>query len=116
MVVKLAGCMKDICACCGTGGKRTQTLKLRFLYVTDSTLNPIVGIVVTTSPICSVRLAFAIFLELWRSAILPSVCIVVLSCLHCPALVISIPLCVSFAGSWLVQVRESVSASLSSPI
>lgn len=29
----------------------TQTLKLRFLYVTDSTLNPIVGIVVTTSPI-----------------------------------------------------------------
>jgi hypothetical protein len=31
---------------------RTQTLKLRFLYVTDSTLKPIVGIVVTTSPIC----------------------------------------------------------------
>lgn len=31
--------------------KRTQTLKLRFLYVTDSTLNPMVGIVVTTSPI-----------------------------------------------------------------
>jgi hypothetical protein len=30
---------------------RTQTLKLRFLYVTDSTLKPIVGIVVTTSPI-----------------------------------------------------------------
>ena len=30
----------------------TQTLKFRFLYVTDSTLNPIVGIVVTTSPIC----------------------------------------------------------------
>ena len=29
----------------------TQTLKLRFLYVTDSTLKPIVGIVVTTSPI-----------------------------------------------------------------
>jgi hypothetical protein len=32
-------------------GTRTQTLKFRFLYVTDSTLNPIVGIVVTTSPI-----------------------------------------------------------------
>ena len=32
-------------------GSRTQTLKLRFLYVTDSTLKPIVGIVVTTSPI-----------------------------------------------------------------
>lgn len=31
--------------------KRTQTLKLRFLYVTDSTLKPMVGIVVTTSPI-----------------------------------------------------------------
>lgn len=35
------------------GGERTQTLKLRFLYVTDSTLKPMVGIVVTTSPICS---------------------------------------------------------------
>ena len=34
-------------------GKRTQTLKLRFLYVTDSTLKPMVGIVVTTSPIYS---------------------------------------------------------------
>ena len=33
------------------GGELTQTLKLRFLYVTDSTLKPIVGIVVTTSPI-----------------------------------------------------------------
>jgi hypothetical protein len=33
------------------GGGLTQTLKLRFLYVTDSTLKPIVGIVVTTSPI-----------------------------------------------------------------
>lgn len=32
---------------------RTQTLKLRFLYFTDSTLKPIVGIVVTTSPTCS---------------------------------------------------------------
>src|SRR3954453_3417454 len=31
--------------------QHTQTLKFRFLYVTDSTLNPIVGIVVTTSPI-----------------------------------------------------------------
>jgi hypothetical protein len=30
----------------------TQTLRFRFLYVTDSTLKPIVGIVVTTSPIC----------------------------------------------------------------
>jgi hypothetical protein len=30
----------------------TQTLKFRFWYVTDSTLKPIVGIVVTTSPIC----------------------------------------------------------------
>jgi hypothetical protein len=30
----------------------TQTLKFKFLYVTDSTLKPIVGIVVTTSPIC----------------------------------------------------------------
>ena len=44
------------------GGKRekeglTQTLKLRFLYVTDSTLKPIVGIVVTTSPICPRMLA-----------------------------------------------------------
>lgn len=29
----------------------THTLKLRFLYVTDSTLNPMVGMVVTTSPI-----------------------------------------------------------------
>ena len=35
----------------GGGAGLTQTLKLRFLYVTDSTLNPIVGIVVTTSPI-----------------------------------------------------------------
>lgn len=35
------------------GALRTQTLKLRFLYVTDSTLKPIVGIVVTTSPICA---------------------------------------------------------------
>ena len=35
----------------GGGEGLTQTLKLRFLYVTDSTLNPIVGIVVTTSPI-----------------------------------------------------------------
>lgn len=32
--------------------KLTQTLKFRFRYVTDSTLNPMVGIVVTTSPIC----------------------------------------------------------------
>lgn len=31
--------------------ERTQTLKFKFLYVTDSTLKPIVGIVVTTSPI-----------------------------------------------------------------
>lgn len=29
----------------------TQTFRFKFLYVTDSTLNPIVGIVVTTSPI-----------------------------------------------------------------
>jgi hypothetical protein len=49
--------MEGHCACCGAGGKRTQTLKLRFLYVTDSTLNPMVGIVVTTSPIWIVRLA-----------------------------------------------------------
>jgi hypothetical protein len=41
----------------GGMGKRTQTLKLRFLYVTDSTLNPMVGIVVTTSPIYDVVLA-----------------------------------------------------------
>lgn len=34
------------------GWLRTQTLKLRFLYFTDSTLKPIVGIVVTTSPTC----------------------------------------------------------------
>jgi hypothetical protein len=32
-------------------GSVTQTLKFRFLYVTDSTLKPIVGMVVTTSPI-----------------------------------------------------------------
>jgi hypothetical protein len=57
MVGKLGGCMEGHCACCGAGGKRTQTLKLRFLYVTDSTLNPMVGIVVTTSPIWIVRLA-----------------------------------------------------------
>lgn len=38
----------------GIGYFRTQTLKLRFLYVTDSTLKPMVGIVVTTSPICAV--------------------------------------------------------------
>lgn len=31
---------------------RSHTLKFKFLYVTDSTLKPIVGIVVTTSPIC----------------------------------------------------------------
>ena len=30
----------------------TQTLKFKLRYVTDSTLNPMVGIVVTTSPIC----------------------------------------------------------------
>ena len=36
-------------------GVLTQTLKFRFLYVTDSTLKPIVGIVVTTSPICIAR-------------------------------------------------------------
>lgn len=35
----------------GKGKGLTQTLKLRFLYVTDSTLKPIVGMVVTTSPI-----------------------------------------------------------------
>jgi len=35
----------------GWGRGLTQTLKLRFLYVTDSTLKPIVGMVVTTSPI-----------------------------------------------------------------
>jgi hypothetical protein len=57
MVGKLRACVEEQCACCGTGGIRTQTLKLRFLYVTDSTLNPIVGIVVTTSPIWIVRLA-----------------------------------------------------------
>lgn len=37
----------------GDRERRTQTLKFRFLYVTDSTLKPIVGIVVTTSPICT---------------------------------------------------------------
>lgn len=40
-------------------GSHTQTLKLRFLYVTDSTLKPIVGIVVTTSPIWYVLATFA---------------------------------------------------------
>lgn len=40
----------------------TQTLKFRFLYVTDSTLKPIVGIVVTTSPI----------LSLYKSVVLPA--------------------------------------------
>jgi hypothetical protein len=33
------------------GGVLTQTLKFNLLYVTDSTLKPIVGMVVTTSPI-----------------------------------------------------------------
>jgi hypothetical protein len=47
------------------GYELTQTLKLRFLYVTDSTLNPIVGIVVTTSPICGILSAFAVVFEVW---------------------------------------------------
>jgi hypothetical protein len=38
----------------------TQTFKFRFRYVTDSTLNPMVGMVVTTSPI-------------WRRELLASV-------------------------------------------
>src|SRR3954466_818801 len=46
---------------------RSQTFRLRFLYVTDSTLKPIVGIVVTTSPIFS----------LYRRVVLPA-----LSCSH----------------------------------
>jgi hypothetical protein len=50
------------------GYERTQTLKLRFLYVTDSTLNPIVGIVVTTSPICYVLLAFPTSFKVWRGS------------------------------------------------
>lgn len=42
-------------------GRRTQTLKFRFLYVTDSTLNPIVGIVVTTSPIYTQSVLMLVF-------------------------------------------------------
>lgn len=41
------------------GAKHTQTLKFRLLYVTDSTLKPIVGIVVTTSPICPYQRVFS---------------------------------------------------------
>lgn len=39
-------------------------MKFRFLYVTDSTLNPIVGIVVTTSPICTACQQVSLRLEL----------------------------------------------------
>lgn len=65
------------------GGQRTQTLKLRFLYVTDSTLKPIVGIVVTTSPICTMcqqagaknatgRGSIVRTLSLYRSVVFPA--------------------------------------------
>lgn len=36
----------------GEGGGKERTWNLIFLYWTVSTLNPMVGIVVTTSPIC----------------------------------------------------------------
>jgi hypothetical protein len=64
------------------GGAPTQTLKLRFWYVTDSTLKPMVGIVVTTSPICELcqccsYLAAGISwrrrtFSLYRSVVLPA--------------------------------------------
>lgn len=46
--------------------QHTQTLKLRFLYVTDSTLKPIVGMVVTTSPIYVTRSAVVDWLAVER--------------------------------------------------
>lgn len=81
-------------------GTRTQTLKLRFLYVTDSTLNPMVGIVVTTSPICfacqhahyEIRMAsIRSKLNCLRCSFLriPSVCTTESFCRRCPAFVIS---------------------------
>jgi hypothetical protein len=61
----------------------TQTLKFRFLYVTDSTLKPIVGIVVTTSPIYFPSISIDSFRG-WVEG-RPSVCITVWSCRRYPA-------------------------------
>lgn len=72
---------------------RTQTLKFRFLYVTDSTLKPIVGIVVTTSPIwspCQLSRSLLLAAKAIRETI-PLICTEGSSFLHCPKNVVSAP-------------------------